>query len=57
MISMVYLILVLHDENSYGLSMQVVQVPQANVKQCQVNSEYYKKDHLVKRAYCIVGVK
>ena len=34
-----------------------VSLPQANMKQCQVNAKNLLKDHSVKKAYCIVGIK
>lgn len=53
MINVVYLVLVLSVENGGG----PVAIPQANMKQCEVNSSYYIKKGRVRSAYCIVGVK
>lgn len=38
-------------------SVTTVQIPQANMAQCQANQKAYSKDKLIIRNYCIVGVK
>lgn len=57
MLKIIYLVLVFHHAGTRGQSMATVQVPQANMEQCQINSKAYKNDPLVVRSYCIVGVK
>ena len=51
MINVVYLVLVLN----WSSGTASVTIPQANMKQCEVNRNAVKDD-TVKRAYCIVGV-
>lgn len=53
MINIVYLILVI----TWNSGTATVQVPQANIKQCEINKQALIPDDSVKRAYCIVGVK
>ena len=55
MINVVYLVLVI----KIGYSGGPISIPQANMKQCQINkAEYSKdKDNAAQRSYCIVGVK
>lgn len=63
MINVVYLVLVMFTmDESCGIhcasrSLTTVQVPQANMAQCQENQKAYSKDKLIIRNYCIVGVK
>jgi hypothetical protein len=53
MISVVYLVLYFYS-SGYGFS-STEQIPQANVKQCEINKEAMRKQGVT--AYCIVGVK
>lgn len=57
MINVVYLVLVLHHGGTRGQSMESIQIPQANMRQCEINKDAYSKnDKLVVRSYCIHGV-
>lgn len=53
MINVIYLVLVF----KIGYSGGAVSIPQANMKQCQVNASSYIKEEYVNKTYCIVGVK
>ena len=53
MINVVYLVMYIYS-TGYGYTMPV-QIPQANVKQCEINKEAMRKQGVT--AYCIVGVK
>lgn len=55
MINVVYLVLVFHSNYNHGVG-AAVSIPQANIKQCEVNSRYYSSRGNVKSTYCIVGV-
>ena len=58
MINVVYLVLVFSGSQTGSAA---VSIPQANMKQCQVNAKNYLEDKMIgvvaSRAYCIVGVK
>lgn len=53
MINVVYLVLVL----TYSNGITSVTIPQANLKQCEINAKYMKSQRRVDDAYCITGVK
>lgn len=54
MLNVVYLVLVFGGGHKVTAS---VSIPQANMKQCEVNANYYyKNDPDVVRTHCIVGV-
>lgn len=54
MISIVYLVLVF----SYGSNGATSErIPQANIKQCEINKKSVMSQDIGTRAYCIVGVK
>lgn len=54
MINIVYLVLVF----SYGSNAATSErVPQANMKQCDINKTLVMSQNIGARAYCIVGVK
>ena len=55
MMNVVYLVLVISFSDYKSITVE--KIPQASMKQCQVNQTAYKKDDAVRRAYCIVGVK
>ncbi|WNA15576.1 hypothetical protein [Acinetobacter phage HFM1] len=62
MINVVYLVLVLYVPSgglSYdnGKTITTIQVPQANMKQCQTNAKNYGGKGKIRDTYCIVGVK
>lgn len=55
MINVVYLILVFY----VGNSGQTVVIPQANMKQCEINRKYYETSSSIRNngaAYCTAGV-
>lgn len=56
MISTVYLTLVFYASHGHGLAMTTMQVPQVNMRQCEINKKAYSNDKLVVRSYCIYGV-
>ena len=56
MLNVVYLVLVMQSDGFREVSMHSVAVPQANMRQCEVNKNAYSNDKLVIRSYCIVGV-
>lgn len=56
----VWLIIVLyHSGYNTGMAMEKIQIPQANMQQCQINKNAYskEKDKMIIRSYCIAGVK
>lgn len=54
--NIVYLVLVFKLTAIDGIA--TTTVPQVNYKQCQINASTLEKDgRVVRRAYCIVGVK
>lgn len=55
MINVVYLVLVFYG-SGYDAG-GAIAIPQANMKQCQVNAKNYRNVPSVKVPYCIVGVK
>lgn len=54
MINVVYLVMYIYS-SGYGYTVPV-QIPQANIKQCEINKKALTSENGVK-AYCIVGVK
>lgn len=54
MMNVVYLVLVFASSSGKMTSQSI---PQANMKQCQVNQKTYSGEYMVDGAYCIVGVK
>lgn len=52
MINVVYLVLVLN----WSSGTASVTIPQANMKQCEINKSAYKGDGTIMKSYCIVGV-
>lgn len=55
MTSVVYLVLVFKLNMIDAMSSTAL--PQANLQQCQANAKRYENDRLVRKAYCITGVK
>ena len=55
--NVVYLVLVFGFSGYREISNSTAIIPQANIKQCEINRKSYKTDESIKRAYCIVGVK
>lgn len=54
MINVVYLVVLMWTSSSGVTS---VSIPQASMKQCEVNKKYMLSQNDVKNSYCIVGVK
>jgi len=55
-LNIVYLVLVFKLTAIDGVA--TTTVPQVNYKQCQINASTLEKDgRVVRRAYCVVGVK
>lgn len=52
MLNVVYLVLVI----TWASGTETVSIPQANMKQCQVNASNQIKSNAVNSAKCIVGV-
>lgn len=53
MINVVYLVLI----TVWGTGTATISIPQANMKQCEINRKSTMIDNEIKRSYCIVGVK
>lgn len=53
MINVVYLVLIMNISSGTAS----VIIPQANAKQCEVNSKYMKEQRHIYDTYCVVGVK
>lgn len=58
MLNVVYLVLVMHSSGNQSRAMKSVQIPQASMRQCEINKNAYsnKNDKLIIRSYCIAGV-
>lgn len=56
MINVIYLVLVFYGTNGTTAGASVA-IPQANMKQCEVNAKNYSKERYHLASYCIVGVK
>lgn len=55
MINIVYLVILFSIGNSAGIT--TTTIPQANMKQCEINRKHTIKETYVYSSYCIVGVK
>lgn len=56
MVNVIFLVIVFSSNYNNGTG-AAVSIPQANMKQCQINVKNYEKEKNVQNIYCIAGVK